>query len=250
MYAISKCLDGVGSFRLCDGNGQCPPMILIGASDPVGALSGETIHSLTVTPRKGERGMVAVASSISSRPWVGTIALEWDKDKLVIDGHAPFVGPSDRVGQAYSDGYNHWVEVQIGNDRFTSSEKRTSVACYVPDANLLCRYWTGQATVEEVKAAVKAEKMATTAKEALITEIRKHFVQASNLRQQVDELQVLLDESRHSHQIQVKSLLDKIEDLRDQRSELQDSHRRLSTKLENLRASRLLRLAKFFGVTY
>lgn len=193
MYPISSCFGGAGSFNLCDGKGTYPPMVFIGASVPVSALPGEVVYSLTVYPRKGEKGVVAVASDYVTPSWAGAISLDWNdsNDKLLIEQRSPFFNP-DRIGQVYSSGHNQWVEVQIEGDRFTSSERRTELAHFVPDANLLCRYWAGQATVDEVKAAVRAEKKSASAKESLIKQVQEYYARVVSLHSENEDLRAQL----------------------------------------------------------
>lgn len=205
MYVNSKCFGGAGALSINNGNGKSFPLVFVGASVTVGALPGETVWSLTMNPTKGKNGVVVVASDSSdSSSWIGAISLGWEGDKLVVeDTHKSkqgFVNP-ERIGQAYSNDYDHWVEVQIGDDRFTSSKKRTSVAHFVPDPNLLCRYWAGHATPEQVSAAVRAEKKLVGDKKSLIEEVRKHYARAENLQMENQDLRNQLIEMERKNNV-------------------------------------------------
>ncbi|MEK7585266.1 MAG: hypothetical protein AAB455_02035 [Patescibacteria group bacterium] len=128
------------------------------------------------------------------------VGLEWEGDKLVINGHDPFVNP-ERIGKSYTDGNFHWIEVQIEDRRYTTNKDRVGVAThYVPDPNLLCQYLAGDVEAEAVAAAA--------------TEFAKQASLIEDLHQTIRDLESQLAEERESRRRDRELMVDLAKELR------------------------------------
>ena len=104
------------------------------------------------------------------------VPIVWDADKLIVGEmgngllHNSFFSPN-RIGHLYvpyrSDGREApWIEVQIGDQRYTSNPDRVNGTTHlVTDTNLLCKYLT-----EDVDANAVAEAAIKSAADRTLSE--------------------------------------------------------------------------------
>jgi hypothetical protein len=171
---------------------------------PTSAQVGEKVDQLVVYPREKTNGVVVLATvnGYDRYGYGQTRSLRVSREaggKTTVEvgsgTQSPFVNP-DRVGQPYGYEGNTkpaWIEVQIRNRRYSSNPKRAnSHTFYVPDPNLLCRYWVGDVDADVViHAAIEAKKEASLRQqlEAVRAELAKALKTAENDRVELCRVQ-------------------------------------------------------------
>lgn len=157
-------------------------MDFVGASCPASVEAGTRRHSsITFVVTKGKRGIIALHMDLChgkcpDQSFMVIIPIEWECGKVLLDLDNPFLSRPDRVGQVtqYESAVvpNHDLRVTAEGKKFstcstycnddvvtTKKMQRLQADGYaiVSDANLLCRFLIGEATLEEVEKAVVAK---------------------------------------------------------------------------------------------
>lgn len=194
MWIKPRCGNGVGFIVARDDAGHFLPFTLVGSSLRTSARAGDKIWQLSYYPDPAENdgviGVIVLACDTTGE--VLPLCVEKEKGKIKIDPSVPFWNLLKK-GQVFPrttpDG-QPWIEVQIGDTRYTSNRERAvGDTEFVSSPDLLCRYWVGDVKAEEVVAAAektgeeasfreKFESLAATAKsvtegyEKRLTELR------------------------------------------------------------------------------
>lgn len=151
-------------------------LVVFGSSVPMSASPGDRVGCVTLVPRGQERGVIAIGlsprdSKKSQGEWRYYLVEVGRKNgESFVNRDHPFECCCDRLAQII-DGS---IEVQIGDDWY-ASRKSCRNRVFVPDANLLCRFIAGTATVDDVKAAAQKCEAEQTELEQLREQL-KHSV--------------------------------------------------------------------------
>ncbi len=147
-----SCRNGAGSIFSLTGN----KYRVVGSSVPTSLAPGDglveafSVYSPCPTVRVG------VLALIDSGGSCGFVGLDWSQDGKLEISKEPYFNPQ-RPGQVYAEEGEAWIEVVIGNHRYTSNQERAGQCTHhIPDNNLLCRYLAGTAEAKEVHQAARS----------------------------------------------------------------------------------------------
>jgi hypothetical protein len=164
----ANAIGGVAVISVLNGN---TTMRVIGASCACSVVKGchDEVSSVTLSPGKGEKAVVAIIEEIcysKEKPIIKghLIGLSWKDHKLFVDTDDQFVPPTDKLGQVLPDqrGCGSLLVTTIGQTFCYSFGPAAEVhekellkqgGRMVKDPGLLCRYFVEQATFEELEAA-------------------------------------------------------------------------------------------------
>lgn len=168
-------------------------MIFLGSSVPMSAKAGDNGTSCTLFPTKGKGGIVAVAvrhfsggsgkhSRCNWTPYF--LKVRWGEKGPLIDLNY------EMVLQSRGQAYDHHVEIQIGDERFSSYDSKHDSCHFVSDANLLVRFLAGDVSPDEVRDAAD-ENIAEVLARKQLSVVEAEF---ADMRERRDEYIMIYDD--------------------------------------------------------
>lgn len=145
---------------------------IIGASMPMSANPGDHVHSFTIQRGGKDKGVVVVQifhcwnpakSETGSLYRILFLEVDWNRPSP-INPENQWVSLPDRMCQDHHVG---WLIVKTPTKVYSTIRANLADAIVVPDANLLCRFMTGEATEEQLEAAAQEYVVEQTTAEKL-----------------------------------------------------------------------------------
>ncbi|OGF91280.1 hypothetical protein A3H65_01920 [Candidatus Giovannonibacteria bacterium RIFCSPLOWO2_02_FULL_45_14] len=135
-------------------------IIFVGSNFSASVDQGAIVNSLSLSISENKYGLVALA--VSTKRFHGK---EYPENvsfllpaargfaSAFVDLENPWVSPSDCLAQILYIDYEHFLQVKVGEEIFSSSRKSLSSGVRRVDVTELCKYLAGDIKLEELEAA-------------------------------------------------------------------------------------------------